>query len=361
MEGSVPAERLVEHSPEREQIAALIEGAALGLLWAHVGELALDLAAALWGDGSGEAEVRQLDVALVGEQHVVRGDVPVDQVERAAVGPWGAPGVVEGLGAGEGDLDGEARRQRAHGVEGAFEIEAVYELHGDPGPVGQVAKVEDLHDVAVSEGRGDPGLPLKQADEVAGLGQLGPGALDGDALLKARGPLEPGEVDLAHTAEGDGVEDLVGADLVGGRGHGRERTTRWGSGQARRGLSVSHRRPHRRHRRSEAASRLGSPRLGSPRLGSPRLGSPRLGFRRLGFRRLVRRSSLRLPHWRRLELGAERNTQSSRCYLPTRRCCSRALRRGLRRCLGQWTRASDRRCSRQSPKPHANRCLPLWG
>jgi hypothetical protein len=99
-----PREDLVEDDAEREDVAAPVDGARAALLGAHVRELAAHLAHLLVAglvddrvDGLRDAEVGDLDLALPGDEHVLRRDVAVDDAERPRLLVAAAVRVIEGL------------------------------------------------------------------------------------------------------------------------------------------------------------------------------------------------------------------------------------------------------------------------
>src|SRR5690606_24394142 len=86
---------------EREDVGPGIDLLPPRLLRGHVGALP-PYAAGLGDLGAegrlGDAEVGQLDVALAGNENVLRRDVAVDDSERLAIRPRGPMGVVERAG-----------------------------------------------------------------------------------------------------------------------------------------------------------------------------------------------------------------------------------------------------------------------
>ncbi|MCB9763060.1 MAG: hypothetical protein H6739_24885 [Alphaproteobacteria bacterium] len=170
-------EQLVEHDPAGEDVAAPIDGLALGLLRAHVGELAAAgavVVVVVIADQAGDAEVHELHLALEGQDHVVGGHVAVDDVEGLA--PRAGAGVRIGQAPGDagGDVDRHLRRQalapRAQAAHGAGEIPPVDVLHRDVVVVPLAPEGEDLDHVGVGQHRRDLGLSDEHGDEVGGAG-----------------------------------------------------------------------------------------------------------------------------------------------------------------------------------------------
>ena len=98
LEQALPGERLPHHDAEREDVAPLIERLPAKLLRREVRELALELAGlGLRGarDGAGDAEVRDARAPVEPDEHVVRRDVAVHEVERLALRILRAMGVLE--------------------------------------------------------------------------------------------------------------------------------------------------------------------------------------------------------------------------------------------------------------------------
>ena len=175
---------------------------ALGLLGREVGGRAHDragLGQALLGvDGPGDAEVGDLHLALVGDQHVARLHVAVDHPvlvgvaeRRSHVGP---------------DVGGPLGRQRPGRLEDGGQGTAVDELHDDEVGAGVLAPVEDRDDVGVGEVGGGLGLPAEPLDEGAVDRQLGEQDLEGDRTVEQA---IVGAVDLGHPAPGDQMIELV--------------------------------------------------------------------------------------------------------------------------------------------------------
>jgi hypothetical protein len=92
------------------------------------------------------------------------------------------------------------------------QVHPVDELHREvPGAV-DLAKVEDLRDVAVRERRHDARLIGEQAHELGLGGEDRQHALERDRLLEPLGPSHDGPVHLGHAADGDPVEEQVLAE-----------------------------------------------------------------------------------------------------------------------------------------------------
>jgi hypothetical protein len=137
-EEPLAGEQLVEHDAHGEDVAASVDRQAPHLLGRHVAELALEdarLRLAGLARGLGDAEVDELHLAVVRDEHVLRRDVAVHEVEVAAGGVLLVVRVVEALAdlhghvAGHGHGHGLAALARP--VEDRAQVLAVHVLHGD--------------------------------------------------------------------------------------------------------------------------------------------------------------------------------------------------------------------------------------
>ena len=213
---ALAGQALVKHRADREDVAAAIERQAADLLGRHVPELALEHAghrARVAGRGLRDAEVDDLDLALVRDEHVLRRAVTVHDLERAAERVPFAVRVVETL---EDLGDGEARHRHRHLLldlaEPVLDLEQILApdvLHRDEVRAVDPAKLEDLADVRVGELPGDLRLVDEHLDEVAVLAHRGENSLDRDDLLEALHAVGLGLEDLCHPADADPVEQEV--------------------------------------------------------------------------------------------------------------------------------------------------------
>ena len=160
VKGGSAGDHLVEHDPERVDVAAGVDGLALGLLGREVGGRAHDRAGlgealARLADGPGDAEVGHLDLAGVVDQDVAGLDVAVDHA--AAVGE------VQGAGHVRADGGRPGRRSRAPWRMQRGQGLPVDVLHDDEVRVLALAPVVDRHDVGVATGWPRPGPPAGTA------------------------------------------------------------------------------------------------------------------------------------------------------------------------------------------------------
>ena len=196
---------LVEHHAERVDVAAGIDGIALGLLRGEVGRRThhrAGLGQVLGGaraDGPGDTEVGHLDLAGgVVDQHVAGLDVTVDDPAAGGRSPgrrprrrrWPRPG----------------RRRSARRWSIDDKRPPVDVLHDDEVGVLALAPVVDGHDVGVGQVGGGLRFPAEPLDEGPVDRQLGEEDLDGDRPVEEE---IPGQVHLGHPAPGDVADHLV--------------------------------------------------------------------------------------------------------------------------------------------------------
>lgn len=220
---------LVEHAPERVQVAALVDLGAADLLRGHVVRGAHGDAGAGQPGGeadvvaeAGYAEVADLHRA-VAEAHDVGGfQVAVDDVLLVAVR--------EGRGDLLGDLHDVRDRQRVLLVvlQELAEIAAVQQFHDEVEDAVRLAEVVHDGDAPVLERGGHPGLTPEPLPQHAGEGVVVVGAqrfeaLDGDVPAQGLVPCPP---HLPHAAAPDQIEQPVSAVDEPGLPHVARRSPR---------------------------------------------------------------------------------------------------------------------------------------
>ncbi len=202
-------QHLVQQDAGRVDVDPLVgRGVREDLLGRQVGDGAHDRAAGGGAGGRGcavggaehpdQAEVGDLDQAALGDQHVLRLDVAVDQ-----------PGPVGGAEGGEHRLqdvqrgpDGERAAVAQQVAQGA----AGHVLHGEENVSAVRALVEDVHHVGVGELGDRLGLADEAGGEALVAGQRGVHHLEDDH------PVQPGvggPVDGGHPAGRDALLDPV--------------------------------------------------------------------------------------------------------------------------------------------------------
>ena len=202
LDRTLTGEQLEEDEPGGVDVAAGIGDAALDLLGGEVGhgaeEHAVISRGGLGGDGPRQPEVGHLDLATVGDEHVLGLDVAVDVAGLVGGGEAGEDGLedVQGGARGEGTLGVH------HGSRGA----PLDVLHREEDLPAVLALVEDGHHVGVAQPSGRSGLATEARDE--GLVSREVGAHD----LQGHLPVQPGvggEQDRGHPAVGEMTQHPV--------------------------------------------------------------------------------------------------------------------------------------------------------
>jgi hypothetical protein len=196
--GAAAAEHFVEDGAEAEDVAAGIDGFALGLLGGHVGSGAGDFAFLADGGGLrlepvrragqelGKAEIEDLDAAVAVDEDVVGFQVAVDDAGLVGGGESVADldGVAEGIGGWKRAREGSA-----------FDI-----LHDEVWQALVVANFIESADVGMVEGGDGAGFAFEA------LGEAGVDQFDGDGAAEAG---IAGAVHTSHTALAELIEDAV--------------------------------------------------------------------------------------------------------------------------------------------------------
>ncbi len=167
-ERRAPGEHLVEHHTEGVDVAARVDGQALGLLGREVGGGAHDEAGLchllVRADRTGDAEVGDLDLAVGGDEDVARLDVAVHDTVAMRIG--------ERLGDPCSHGGRLQRRQRSLGADDRGERFPVDVFHDDEVGRLRLAPVEDRDDVGVAQVGGGLGLSAEALDEGVVGGEL---------------------------------------------------------------------------------------------------------------------------------------------------------------------------------------------
>ena len=217
--------QLIEDGPQREDVAAAIDGATAALLGRHVGELSLERPLLRLGPLErplGDAEVGDLHRAVVGDEHVRRRDVAVDDPHRLAARAEPRVRVVQPVGGGGDDADGVPELERRGGqvrragvrAHELAQVGAVDVLHREERGVAVGADVVDLGDVRVRERRREARLVEEHPEQLGIERVLRQDPLEHDQLLE---PLdadaqEPRQIDFGHPTDGQTANRLIAAD-----------------------------------------------------------------------------------------------------------------------------------------------------
>ena len=235
-EQPAPGGELVEENAGGEHVAAGVDLLTERLLGGHVRDFALDAAALGFlardvhlGARLGDAEIDDLRVSRERDDHVLRRDVAMDDVQRGAVEALFLVRVGETLADADDDLDGVLERELLvpfllHLPDDAADVVPVDVLHRDVIRTAVLPDVERLHDVRVGECGGDPRLGEEHLDEVGITGHLREDPLDDDHLFEAGHAAHDRQIELGHTARGEPTHERVLAEpRREGPGGARER------------------------------------------------------------------------------------------------------------------------------------------
>ena len=200
--GLLAGEHLVHHDADRVDVAAGVGDAAGDELGGEVGDRAEQRlpGAGVRARCAGEAEVAELDAAVVGEQHVLGLEVAVHDAGLVRRGETRQHGVH--------DVDRLLGREPLVVLQQLAQRDARQVLHDQVGHVGVLALVEHVHDVGVCEPGGRTGLLHESRLEGVVIGEVAVHDLDRDAALEAQ---VGGEVDRRHAASGDARAHLIAA------------------------------------------------------------------------------------------------------------------------------------------------------
>ena len=215
-EEPVGRQHLVHAGADGEDVRAVVDGEPTHLLRAHVAELALEHAGLSLGRPRRrlrDAEVDQLHRALVAHEDVLRGDVPVDQVQRLTTPvPLGVR-VLERLTHPPGDVRDHRRRHALpHLAKAIHDLEQILTpdvLHRDVVGVPDLPELVDRDDARVVQVAGDLGLIDEHLDEVLVLRHGREDSLDRDDLLEALDAEGLRQEDLGHPSDRDAIEKQV--------------------------------------------------------------------------------------------------------------------------------------------------------
>jgi hypothetical protein len=212
----------VQHDADPEHVTAPIDLLAAHLLGGEIAELSLQDAgarAARFVRRLGDAEVDQLHVAFERDQHVLRRDVAMHQLERTAHRVALLVCVVEPLADLHHHVADEIDRQLfarlASVLEDGAQVLAVHVFERDEVAVTDPSEIEDLRDVGVGELHRQLRLIDEHRDEVGVGGDVGEDALDRDDALEALDAERLGAEHLGHAARVDAVKQRIFAERDG--------------------------------------------------------------------------------------------------------------------------------------------------
>ena len=210
-ERTLPRQHLVKDDSESEDVGAAVGRLAVDLFGRHVGDGADDASTlgverSGWGFGCqvlfgqhqlGEAEIQDLDSAVVGEEYVLRFEITMDDPLVVRRG--------KALSDGCRILHRLSRRQVPAGdaLTKRFPFEQLHDRVGDPCVRSEVV---DGEDVRMIELRHRPGLPLESIEPLASLGHILRQHLDRHVPIE---PLVMSAVHLSHSACANPLDDAV--------------------------------------------------------------------------------------------------------------------------------------------------------
>ena len=216
LEAALAGEQLEKHETEGIQVRPVVQGLPRGLLGAHVEQLPFerpgDRVAGL-ARRLGDAEVHQLHRPVRGDDHVLGGDVPVDQLQFPIIKTPLAMGVVQSSRDLHRDershLLREGQPVLAHFLQQRPEVAAVHVFHGDVVGAARLPEIEDLHDVRMGQLGRQLGLVDEHRDEILVVAEVRQDALDRHDLLEALHAPLLGLEQLGHAAHGDLLQQVV--------------------------------------------------------------------------------------------------------------------------------------------------------
>ena len=155
-----------------------------------------------------QAEIENLDEAVIGDHHVLGFQVPVNDARGMSLG--------EPVGHLSGNRE-QLRDRETTGMKQPPQRLAVDQLHDDVRDGIDLSDLVDGHDVRVVQSGGGSRLPLEPLQASRIRRQPGRQDLDGDLALK---PRVPGPVNLPHPAGAERAQQLVRAKpRTRGSGH----------------------------------------------------------------------------------------------------------------------------------------------
>ena len=213
-----PAQHLVEHAAEREDVRASVDAVARHLLRRHVAERPEDdvrsgarerrtvaVERRELEPAQGQPEIQDLDGAIVGQEHVLGLEVAMDDAARVRRG--------QTLGDRRANVHRIAPRHWPLRQPRPKRV-PLEQLHDGDGHVVDDRELVNRQDAGVRE-RGDgPRLGLEAPPHLGIGGDVRRHDLDGDVAIE---PRVARAIHLAHAAGPDGFDDLVLGEARAGR------------------------------------------------------------------------------------------------------------------------------------------------
>src|SRR5262249_20179996 len=160
-----------------------------------------------------DAEVEQLDLAVVTDPDVRGGYVPIDDVERPALDVIARVRIVQAIEHPGGDVAGMRHRDTLAGLLTApkhlGQILAADVFHRDKVAPLDLANLEGANDGVVVEDHGQLALADEHFDEARLARERRAHALDGEQLVADRAALGAGPIDFGHAAPGNHPEEQI--------------------------------------------------------------------------------------------------------------------------------------------------------
>ena len=216
-------EQLPQDHARGVDVAATVESFRARLFRRHVADLAVDhpRGSLLQFQGrGGQAEVGQLDLARIGEQHVGRRYVAVDETETfKPVGIGQAPHqLLDDVG---GHWQRESDAFLGATVPHRPQVLALDEFHGEVDLALDLARLEHTHQVSVVEAHDHLGFVLEPL-HVASARQVRQGGLDHAQLLQAPLPVHR-KIECPHAPASQGLDQYIPAEASRKTVHGQQR------------------------------------------------------------------------------------------------------------------------------------------
>ena len=220
-EESEAGDEFVKDDTKAEDIRSAVDLIAKDLFGRHIGNFAfertfLGLFEAV--RGFGDAEVKDLEVAVERDDEILGGDIAVDDAKRLTEVIGFFVGVVQAFARLDDDLDGvfdgEGDFLRLGFEANLGEIAPSDVLHRDKVGLLNHAHIEDLDDMGMIELCSEAGFVEEHGDEAAFFGEVRLDLLDDKEFFKAFGASEMREPDFGHSADGELFDEGITSELL---------------------------------------------------------------------------------------------------------------------------------------------------